>query len=84
MNNSMSDIFSGSNLAEKLVETFPNFLCAANKDGDIIYINDKAKSILLKYQINDFKNFFDASCKYELSTETNKEVEKKIIHYIEL
>ncbi|AKN33893.1 histidine kinase [Clostridium carboxidivorans P7] len=77
MNNSMSDIFSGSNLAEKLVETFPNFLCAANKDGDIIYINDKAKSILLKYQINDFKNFFDASCKYELSTETNKEVEKK-------
>ncbi len=77
MNKSISDIFSGSNLTEKLVEAFPDFLCVTNRDGDIIYINDKGKNILLKYEINDFKNFFDASCKYRLSKENNKKIEKK-------
>lgn len=77
MNDSIRDIFSGSNLTEKLVEAFPDFLCVTNKEGDIIYINDKAKDILHKYEISYLKNFFDTSCKYKIYMENNKEVEKE-------
>lgn len=75
MQKSTSNILKNGNLAEKIIESLPDFACITDKNGNIVYSNKNAMELLEKLEGSGIKDSYDFFYKYESFLEDGKKVE---------
>jgi Signal transduction histidine kinase len=75
MQKSTSNIFKNSNLAEKIIESLPDFAYITDESGSIVYSNKNGIKLLSKFEGSEIKNGYDLFYRYESFFQDDKKVE---------
>jgi signal transduction histidine kinase len=75
MQKSTSNIFKNSNLAEKIIESLPDFAYITDENGNIAYSNKNGIEILSKLEGSEIKNGYDLFYRYESFFQDGKKVQ---------